>query len=72
MNAVVTYMQSNSWYENVHAYGASGYDGLSWAVLVECVAATGLRRSGIMPVNKYWTCAKKYFTSINRHSYYII
>jgi len=56
----------------VHAYGASGYDRLSRAVLVECVAATELRCSGIMPVYNYWTCAKKYVTRINRRSYIIL
>jgi hypothetical protein len=68
MKAVVNYMQSNSWHESVHACGASGYDGLSRAVLVECVAATDLRCSGIMPINKQWKCEKKYVTRINRRS----
>jgi hypothetical protein len=72
MGAVVAYMQSNSWHESVHACGASGYDGLSRAVLVECVAAAGLLCSGIMPGNKYWTCVKKYLNRINSPSYYIM
>ena len=70
MSAFVKYMQSNRRHESVHTYGVSGYDNLSMAVLVECVAATGLLCSGVMPVNKYWTCAKKYVTRINMRSYY--